>query len=150
MGSFWLLNQDIQPWWAELSNNWCREVRTSVLPSCPYNLNSCFQGFKRDFQITTGLAKLPGAEWNLRRRWTTSYTAFPRDTYHVLQGCSTEYLKDRVGFGGRDAENDGLLPHSGGVLIQRGSELPETQAESSETSWKPCRNTTLHIVNSLS
>lgn len=52
----------------------------------------------------------------------------PSDTYHILQGGSTEHFEDRIGFGGGDAEDDGLLAHSGGVLVQRGSELPATEA----------------------
>lgn len=125
--SLWFLIQDIQPWWDALGNHSCREDRTSVLHSRPYTLNSRFQGFKRDLQITTRLARLPWAEWNLQKRWAIYYIAFPTDTYHILQGCSTKYFKDGIGFRGWDAQNDGLLPHSGGVLIQRGSELPETE-----------------------
>lgn len=39
----WFLIQGIQTWWDVLGNHSCREDRTSVLPSCPYNLNSYFQ-----------------------------------------------------------------------------------------------------------
>ena len=45
-------------------------------------------------------------------------------THHVLQRGGSKHLEHRVGFGGRDAEDDGLLPHSGGVLIKRRSQLP--------------------------
>lgn len=38
-----------------------REDRSSVLDSCPYNLNSYLQGLKHDLQIAARPAKLPGA-----------------------------------------------------------------------------------------
>lgn len=45
-------------------------------------------------------------------------------THHILQRSSTKHLEHRVGFGGRDTQNDGLLAHSGGVLIQGGTQFP--------------------------
>lgn len=46
-------------------------------------------------------------------------------THHILQRGSTKHLEHGVGFGRGDAQHDGLLAHSGGVLIQGGSQLPE-------------------------
>lgn len=47
-----------------------------------------------------------------------------KESYHVLQWCCTKHFKNRVGFGGRNAQNYGLLPYTGGVFIQGGTKLP--------------------------
>lgn len=55
-------------------------------------------------------------------------------THHILQRGSTKHLEHGVGFGRGDAQHDGLLAHSGGVLIQGGSQLPEHTHTSPVTS----------------
>lgn len=47
-----------------------------------------------------------------------------KESYHILQGCCTKHFKNRIGLGGRDAQNNGLLPYTSGVFIQGGTKLP--------------------------
>lgn len=89
--------------------------------------NPISRALNMTFRSLPGLQGCSEPELNLQTGWAIYCMAFSRDTYHILQGCSSKNFEDRVGFGGWDAQDDGLLPHSGGVLIQRGTELPETE-----------------------